>query len=438
MKNDLKNIFEKASDLKEDFLQFIWQHKLLKPEPLITNKGNQISIIKTGELNKDSGPDFFNAQIKINDIVLAGNIEIHVKTSDWLKHKHQNDKTYDNIILHVVYKNDVLLEQNTRNNVEVLEIKDLLPEHVIEQYQTITRSKQTIACNNQLPLVNDLKFSAWLERMFVERLEYKVKNVDALFENFAGDYTQTFYTLLLRNFGFKVNSVPFELLAKQLPVPILLKHCDNLLQLECLLLGTSGLLDKQFEDKYILNLQNEFEFLKNKYKITPLKKELFKFSRLRPANFATLRLAQFAKLIHTQPGLFNAPQNYNTYDKIFSAFKLNLENYWADHYNLGGEAVKKKNSLGDDSVSNIIINTFSVFFFFYFKRTGRIEFENIPFELLEKCAFEKNTKTKLFSQKNHQLKNAANSQALINLHDNYCVKRKCLSCGVAAAILNGK
>ncbi len=422
-------------NFNEDFLQFVWQHKLLKPLPLVTNSGKEIFVLKQGDLNKDSGPDFFNAQIKINNIILAGNIEIHIKTSDWLKHKHQNNKSYDNIILHVVYQNDLTLPQNTENNVEVLEIKNLLPDEILNEYQSIITSKQVIACNNQLGSVNDLKFSAWIGRMFVERLEYKVKNIDLLFENFKGDYTQTFYTVLLRNFGFKVNSIPFELLAKQLPITILLKHSDNLMQLEALLLGTSGLLDQQFEDKYILSLQNEFEYLKNKYQITPLKKELFKFSKLRPANFATLRLAQFAMLIHTNSELFNAPQNFNTYDKIQICFKIKLIGHWQNHYNLGGDKVEKKLQLGNSSISNIITNTFASFFFFYFKRTGRPEFETIPFQLLEKCTFEKNSKTKLYEQKKQLLKTGADSQALINLHDNYCVKKKCLNCGVAAAIL---
>jgi hypothetical protein len=422
-------------NFNEDFLQFAWQHKLLKPLPLITKSGKEISIIKPGELNKDAGPDFFNAQIKINNLVLVGNIEVHIKTSDWLKHKHQNDKSYDNIILHIVYQNDIELKQNTEYNVEVLELKNLIETKIISEYQNIVASKQTIACNNQLASVNDLKFSSWLERMFIERLEYKVKNIHTLFYSFNGDYLQTFYIVLLRNFGFKVNSVPFELLAKQLPITILLKHSDNLMQLEALLIGTSGLLEQQFTDKYVLDLQNEFEYLKNKYKLTPLKKELFKFSKLRPANFATIRLAQFAKLIFTQPGLFSEPQNFNTYEKIYKVFKIKLEGYWQHHYNLDGSIVEKDLQLGDASIANIITNTFSCFFFFYFKRTGKAEFENIPFELMEKCAFEKNTKTKLFEQKKPQLKNAANSQALINLHDNYCVKKQCLSCGIAAAIL---
>ncbi len=419
----------------EDFLQFLWQYRILKPLPFITVSGKEISIIKTGELNKDSGPDFFNAQIKVENVTLAGNIEIHIKTSDWLKHKHQQDKNYDNIILHVVYEHDIQLPQNTNNNVEVLELKDLISDNTLEAFRQLNASKTTIACHNQLATVNDLKFFGWLQRMTIERLEAKVNLIENYFKAVNGDYTQTFYFLLLRNFGFKVNSLPFELLAKHLPITILLKHSDNLLQLEALLLGSAGLLDKQFEDKYVLQLQNEFDYLKNKYKLIPLNKEVFKFSKLRPANFPTIRLAQFAKLINANPALFMAPYNFSNYDDITLAFKINLEGYWKNHYNMDGKVTSKDLALGLTSVENLIINTFAPFYFFYSKRSGKEEMTELAIELLNKCDFEQNAKTKLFAEKKTSLKTAAESQATINLYDNYCSKKACLNCGIAAALL---
>ncbi|MBA3665743.1 MAG: DUF2851 family protein [Bacteroidetes bacterium] len=422
-------------NLKEDILQFIWQHKLLKPLPLITTSGKQIQILKPGELNKDSGPDFFNAQIKINELILAGNVEVHVKTGDWLKHNHQQDKTYDNLILHVVYEDDKPIRQNKDNNVEVLEIKNLVPENLLQNYGSLIESKSSLPCEPQLADISDLKFSSWLQRMLIERLEYKVKNMETIFQNVSGNYTQTFYTILLRNFGFKVNSVPFELLAKHLPVNTLLKHADNLLSLEALLLGSAGMLEDQFTNKHALALQNEFEYLKNKYTIIPLKKELFKFSKLRPANFAPLRLAQFAHLIFLHPELFQSPQNFNSFKKIESCLDFQLTGYWKNHYTLDGLATFSDLRLGHDSISNIITNTFAPFFFFYFQKTAASNYGQIPLLLLEASVFEKNAKTKLFSGKKHLFKSAADSQALINLHDNFCARRGCLNCGVAAAIL---
>lgn len=419
----------------EELLQFLWQHKLLMPLPLITTSGKEIFILKNGELNKDSGPDFFNAQIKIDEIVLVGNIEIHIKTSDWLKHKHQQDKSYDNIILHVVYEHDVDLAQNQNNNVEVLELKNLIAENTIASYNKLSTSKEKIPCANQLATLNDLKFISWLQRMTIERLEGKVKLIEEYYRSVNGDYTQTFYFMLLRNFGFKVNSLPFELLSKNLPITTLLKHSDNLLQLEALLLGTSGLLENQFEDKYILQLQNEFDYLKNKYRIIPLNKEIFKFSKLRPANFPTIRLAQFARLINSKPGLFIAPYDFSNYEEIVLALKINLDGYWKNHYNMDGNVTLKDLTLGLTSIENLIINTFAPFYFFYSKRTGKEEMADLAIELLNKCDFEQNIKTKLFQDKKAVLKTAADSQAIINLFDNYCTKKACLKCGVAAALL---
>lgn len=420
----------------EELLQFIWRYKLLKPVPLITRSGNELVVLKPGELNLDAGPDFFNAQIRLNTITLAGNIEVHIRTSDWLKHKHQQNKSYDNIILHVVYEHDVDLDQNKENNVEVLELKNLVEDKTLQAYEHLATTKSKLPCATQLKDVSELKFISWMERMTIERLEEKVKRIEDYFRLYKGDYTQTFYTCLLRNFGFKVNALPFELIAKQLPVHLLLKHADNLLQLEALLLGMSGLLDNHFNDIYIRNLQNEFEYLKNKYQLNPLQKELFKFSKLRPANFPNVRLAQFAMLIYVNPEIFISPQKNADYTKLMTSLKINLEGYWKNHYKPDGKTLDKNLSFGETSAENIIINTFAPFFFFYAKKLTKPEYTEATIELLNVCKFESNAKSRLFESRKSSLHNAAASQAIINLYDNYCTSRKCLKCGIAAAILN--
>ncbi|WP_317899278.1 DUF2851 family protein [Aurantibacillus circumpalustris] len=422
-------------NFNEELLQFIWRNKLLKPKPLISRSGNEVIILKQGELNLDAGPDFFNAQIKIDNIVLVGNVEIHIKTSDWLKHKHQNDKSYDTIILHAVYEHDVDLLQNTNNNVEVLELKDLIDEKTLLAYEHLSSAKTKLPCAGQLKDVNELKFTSWMERMTIERLEEKVKRIESIFQFYGGDYTQTFYTCLLRSFGFKVNAVPFELLAKQLPVQILLKHADNLLQLEALMLGVSGLLENQFEDKYVQGLQNEFEHLKNKYNLIPLEKEIFKYSKLRPANFPNVRLLQLAQLIYSNKEIFLAPQNKTSYKDLMKVLQIKSEGYLKNHYKLGGAETSKEVSLGIASIESLIINTFAPFFFFYSKKLGKPEYTDASVELLTRCKMESNAKTKLFDSRKSSLTNSAASQGIINLYDNYCVSRKCLKCGIAAAIL---
>ena len=420
----------------EELLQFMWRYKLLKPLPFITTAGNEVSVLKQGELNLDAGPDFFNAQIRLNNIVLVGNIEVHVRTSDWLRHGHERNKSYDTIILHVVYEHDLELNQNVRNNVEVLELKNLLDEKTMEAYEKLVTTKTKLPCAGQLKNLDEIKFISWMERMTIERLEEKTKRIEQLFETFGGDYTQTFYTSLLRSFGFKVNAQPFELLAKQLPVNIILKHSDNLLQLEALFLGMSGLLENQFKDKYIRALQNEFEHLKNKYRLNPLQKELFKFSRLRPANFPNVRLVQFASLANSAKEIFSSPQKLNNYTALMDALQIKPEGYWKNHYTAGGKVSAKDLSFGKASAENVIINTFAPFFFFYSKKLAKPEYTDATIELLNKCKMEVNSKTKLFDVRKSSLINAAGSQAVVNLYDNYCVSRKCLKCGIAAALLS--
>lgn len=422
-------------NLNEDILQFIWQHKLLKPIQLVTKNGIPIEIIKPGELNVDAGADFFNAKIKLNNVTLAGNIEVHVNSSDWLKHNHQNNTTYDNIILHVVYRADKIIDQNTNHHVEVLELKNYIPEHLLTNYKKLIQSKQGLPCTNHLKDINSLKATAWLNRMAIERLETKVEGIEKMFANFNNDFTQTFYAILLKNFGFKVNALPFELLATYLPHNILLKHSDNEKQLEAILLGTAGLLDDFFNDKYIQNLQSEFEFLKTKYKLSVLNKGVFKYSRLRPSNFPGLRLAQFAQLIYQYPKLISHPQDFKSVKEITQCLTFELAGYWKNHYKPDGKKSTTDLRLGETSIQNILVNTFSYFFFFYGKKLNKPFYENLAIEILEYAAFENNVKTKKFIDLNCGKRSSLLSQGMIHLHDYYCVKKSCLNCAIGTLVL---
>jgi len=421
--------------IKEELLQFIWQHKLLKPLPLLTVSGKEIKVLKPGELNRDSGPDFFNARIKLEQLTLAGNIEVHVNSSDWLKHRHQDNKGYDNIILHVVYRHDKPIEQNNRFNVEVLELKELISEETLKRYQQLQLSKQELPCSKQLSLCSDLTVSSWLDRVLVERLEDKESFLEALFRSVEGNYTQTFFVLILKAFGFKVNAMTFELLARKIPVHLLLKHANDVKQCEALLLGMAGLLEDQFKEKYARELQNEFEFLKQKYKLIPLDKKLMKYSRMRPSNFPDVRLAQFAALVHHHPGFLQAPNNYLSREQLFDALNTPVSGYWQNHYRIGLLTERSAGNLGKNSTENILINTLVPFLFFYSNKHDKPEFKEHALLLLEGCAFEDNRKTRLFLAKREALVSAVQSQACIQLFDRYCNKKRCLSCGIAASLL---
>ncbi len=422
----------------ENLLHFIWNYRLLKPVELKTISGNAVKVIHPGDLNYDSGPDFFNSKIKLGPLTLAGNIEIHVRSSDWIKHGHQNDAAYNNIILHVVYKYDKPVLQNTRFNVEVLELENYVEESVLKKYALLISSQNALPCSGQIHKIPSLKLLSWLERMQVERLEQKTKYIKSIFENAQNNYMQALYVLMARNFGFKTNAEPFELLAKHLPLEILMKHKENRFQMEALLFGTAGFLDEPFKHKYLTQLQNEFEFLKNKYHLQTLPKTIWKFLRLRPANFPTVRLWQFAALIHQNHILFSDPLRFADVALLHQAISIKPGNYWKDHYTINGSEVKAVAGIGKDSSENILVNTISPFLFFYGKQTASDKYIDAALRCFDKLSFENNHKTKLFTSTGLQFENAGESQGLINLHDNYCKKKLCLKCGVAASVLAEK
>lgn len=418
--------------INEDLIQFIWQNKIIGKNKFYSINNTEIDIIDFGTKNNDSGPDFFNGKIKLNNIILVGNIEIHVKTSDWDKHKHYNDSTYNNIILHVVFEHDKVIQQNINNSVEIIELKKLISEELINKYKNLIDSKSSLPCTKFLPEVNSMKFSSWLQRLCIERLENKTIYINNLFKEFNNNYHQTLYTILLRSFGFNTNSTSFELLSKHLPLNVLLKHSDNLFQIECLLLGTAGFLNESFKNKYVLQLSNEFAYLQTKYNLIPLNKTIFKFSKMRPANFPTLRLAQFAALFYKS---FIKICNVENYLNIKNILNFETSEYWQKHYHLTDEFTHTKLQFGKDSENKLIINAFVPYLFFYSKTNNKQQLCDIAIKLLEDCEWELNKKTKHFLSKKDLLNSAIESQALIHLFDNYCTKKKCLSCNVGTEIL---
>lgn len=421
--------------MEESLLHLIWNYRLIRPVDLFSVKGTKLKIIHPGELNRDAGPDFFNARLEIDGVTLAGNVEIHVNASDWLRHHHQKDAAYNNLVLHAVYNYDKEVPQNRDNNVEVLELKRFVDPSILHKYESLISSDYTLPCSGQIKTVDHLKLRSWLQRMLVERLEHKSQTIRQTFEVSGNDHTQTLYLLLARNFGFKVNAEPFELLAKSLPLSILMRHSANLFQLEALLYGCAGFLSKQFKDKYPRQLQNEFEFLKTKYKLKEIDLSLWKFLRLRPSNFPTVRIWQFAMLIHKCPELFSKPESFNSAKKLNEAIAHSHEGYWKDHYKFDGPKVRALKGLGKSSIENIVINTIAPFLFFYGKQSFREPLVESALECFDTIPFENNIKTRLFTEAGLSFQNASESQGLIHLFDNYCKSKSCLKCGVASALL---
>jgi hypothetical protein len=421
--------------MKEELLHTIWKYKLLEQTQFIGSKQEHIEVVSIGEHNQDSGPDFFNSKIKINDILLVGNVEIHIKTSDWLKHNHQQNKAYDNIVLHVVYEHDVELSQNEQFNVSVLELKNYIKPSLLEQYNQLQLSKQSIACGKSITTISDIVWKSWLDRFAIERIEQKTAYLEHLFEYGKHNHEDALYVLLCRNFGFKINNDAFELLGKTLPYSILKKYADNPIQVEALLFGVAGFLDELFEDKYAKQLQNEFEFLRHKHQLLPIKKESWKFSKTRPTNFPTIRISQLANCIAKQKSLYHLIEEKPDLKTIKLFFDSEPNTYWKTHFKFDVESEESNKSLGETAFHSIVINTIVPYLFFMSKHNLHADYVEYALDLLSQLPAEVNTKTKEFIKLGVKTENALESQAQIQLYDTLCTKKMCLQCNVAEFLL---
>lgn len=421
--------------MTEAFLQAIWKYKLVGKTVFSGTKQESIEIISFGEHNQDSGPDFFNSKVNIDGILLAGNIELHLKTSDWLKHQHQTNKAYDNLVLHVVYEHDCALPQNEHFNVSVLELKRYLKPGFIEQYQHFQNSKQEIACGKSITSYPNSLWKFWMEKLTVARMEVKAEYIEHLFQFTQHDFEETLYVLLCRNFGFKINSESFELLGKRLPLSVLKKYANNLLQVESLLFGVAGLLEGQFEDAYPQLLQNEFEFLKQKHRLVSLQPEIWKFSKTRPVNFPTIRLSQFAELICRTSSLFHLIETKASIYDLHVHFNVKTTNYWQTHYKFDLLSEHSEKLLGNTAFQNIMINTVAPYLIFLSKHSGKETFAEYALELLSALKPEENSKTRYYSHFGLKNENALDSQGQIHLFDYLCSKKQCFQCSVGQFLL---
>ncbi len=422
--------------MTEEFLQYIWKHNLFAQKPVRAFTGEKIEVLTTGEHNKDAGPDFFNAKIKIDDTTWVGNVEIHLKSSDWLKHKHDKDKAYDNVILHVVLVNDAEI---TRTNGEIITTVRLnFDKKLFAHYQKLLQSQLWIPCENDFHKVEKFIIAHWLNNLLVERLENKS---DYILQNLSlnkNNWENTFYQQLARNFGFKLNADPFELLAKSLPVVYLAKHKNNLLQIEALLFGQSGLLNDNFsDDEYFQNLKKEYKFLRHKFNLKPVDKHLWKFLRLRPSNFPTLRISQFAALIYKSTALFSKIIEVNGIKELNKLFEISASEYWDTHYVFNKGAKKKKKILGKTAFNIIVINTIVPFLFVYGKSKDNEVYKNKAIKLLEELKSEKNSIINNWEKTGIKAANAFYSQALLQLKNEYCAKKRCLKCQIGNKIIAG-
>ncbi len=419
-------------DITEDFLHYIWKNRLFLL-PLYLTTGEEVEVLDVGQHNQDSGPDFFNAKIRIEKTVWAGNVEIHVRASDWFKHGHQDDGNYQNIILHVVCQNDTDNSFIKNQDIPTTEIR--FPPHILDSFSSLLRNTDWIPCGTLIRNIDPLILNLWLDRLMVERMEQKACEIIRNHRETKGDWKETIYRQLTRNFGFKVNGMPFELLSKSLPLKFLERHCQNLTQTEALLFGQAGLLEVPEGDDYYRRLKDEYSFLRTKYNLRPINKDLWKFLRMRPVNFPTIRIAQFAALLNRNPG-FLANFLEHEPEVIYCELKsLRPSGYWDEHYLFNKPSTHKRKALGNEAVYNIIINTLVTVYFEYGRQTGKDQYKQKAVEFLEKLPPESNKVVRGWINNGMNIPNAFYSQALLQLKNNYCNFRKCLFCQVGNQIL---
>lgn len=422
--------------MNENFIAYIWQYKLFNHHNLTSYNSETLNIIHVGTRNTLSGPDFFNAKVIIENTLWAGNIEIHVKSSDWLLHKHQNDKAYDNVILHVVFENDAPpIHRSNGSEICTLVLKSRINEAIYANYEYLLHNLDWIACAKLVYTLDSFTVSHCLSQMLAERIEQKVLPILSSLKNNQNSWEETFYELLLKGFGTNANSFAFEQLAKNLPIAILAKHRNNLLQLEALLFGQAGLLQKNFIDPYPIALKKEYTYLKHKFNLTPLLEGVFKTGGLRPSNFPTIRLSQFAVLVHQSHGLFSRVIEAQTIADLNALISTSTSEYWQTHYVFDKPARKQIKQVGKNMLYLIIINTICPTLFAYGRQKNEVEMEQKALNLLEKLPTESNSIIDNWEKLGIKSNSAFDSQALIQLKNNYCAYKKCLQCSIGNKLI---
>ncbi len=419
--------------MTEQFLHFIWEHRLFESDCLYTIDGEPVSVEYPGLRNRDAGPDFSHARIRLGDTLWVGNVEIHKAASEWYRHGHDADAAYQNIILHVVVNADRTVLRPTGEEIPTLELP--FRSELLNTYEKLQTANSWIACAESFHRLEPFQLEIGYSRLMTERLEQKTAETARMLNETGADWDETFYRLLARNFGFHVNALPFELLAKSLPFRLVARHSDTPFQVEALLFGQSGLLhDSLLGDDYYMELREEYRFLADKYQLRPLSGHLWKFLRLRPVNFPTLRLAQFAQLLVKSPQLFSRFTQVEELREIKELLEAEATGYWLNHYRFNVSAIKKVKRLGHGSIDNIIVNTLVPLLFLYGERHQKPFLQERALNWLMGISPEENGVIRRWRELGAHARSMFDSQALLQLKREYCDKRRCLECHVGYRI----
>ncbi len=433
------NTNQSKQQIPEDFLQYVWRYRAFETKNLKSVTGQSITVRHPGQQNFAGGPDFLNAMINIDGTLWAGHIEIHIRSSDWRRHGHTDDVHYKNVILHVVLEHDEEIYLRYPGDLQVLETKNLIPADQLERYKYWLQSKNWISCERQNPGQTQHIWTFWKDRLLVERLEQKTESIIELLEVCGGDWSETFYRKLARNFGFRANAEAMEMLAASLPYKIIQRHRSDPFQVMALLYGQAGMLNELFSDEYPNQLRQEYHFLQKKYGLHPLNSSVWNYGRLRPSNFPCIRIGQLAALLSQHEHLLSLFLNSKDTAEIRAVLNAPADVYWNNHYRFDTKVesgrIYRERRPGPESLDNILINTVSVFLFAYGKSKGIQELIDRALHILETCPPESNNIIKKWDSLGVPSKHSADTQALIQLYGVYCTTRRCLRCAVGIQLL---
>ena len=424
--------------MREDLLHFVWMYRKYPINRLVTSSGESIQVKSTGIHNQLSGPDFFNAQVILNGQLWAGNVEIHIKSSDWYAHNHQEDANYDNVILHVVWEDDVSVFRKDASQIPTLSLKDYIPLKILEIYQNLFDAKnyKFINCESEFNKVDEFIRNNWLDRLFVERLEQKSIYIDQLLLFTNNDWEHVLFLMLLKTFGSKINGDSFIEIGKTIDFSIIRKLNEKPLQMESLLMGQANLLTENREvDKYYSELKSEYFFLRNKYNLNPVYRSP-EFFRLRPSNFPTIRLAQISAIYALNNNLFHLLIEGGN-PKMSEILNVGTSDYWETHFNFGKTSKKTKKKISNSFLDLLMINTIVPLKFAYQRYKGKVDDEAL-IKMMMAIKNEENGIISKFVKLKTPVKDAKDSQAYLQLFNNYCVKDKCLDCAIGASLMNIK
>ncbi|RXP63548.1 DUF2851 family protein [Lutibacter sp. HS1-25] len=421
--------------MKENLLHFIWKLQLFSSNKLQCTKNKSIYIIAAGLHNLNSGPDFLNAKIEIDGQLWAGNVEIHINSSDWYAHNHEMDENYDSVILHVVWEHDVAVFNKSNMALPTLELKNIISKKVLENYNDLfNKNKKWLFCESSISSIDNFKLSHWYERLYFERLEQKSERINQLLEITKNNWEAVLFILLAKNFGLKINGEAFNDIASSFDFSIVRKLANDPAQLEALLFGQASLLQENVESEYFKKLKYNYEYLQVKFQLKPIAKGQIQFFRLRPPNFPTIRLSQLALLYHLQQNLFSKIIEVKAIDDFYSLFNVSTSTFWETHYTFGKESKKSIKKLSKSFVDLLLINTILPIKFMYLKKMGETDFSDL-LTVLEHIKPEKNTIISNFNELKIKSKSAFETQALLQLKNEYCNNQLCLECEIGKELL---